>query len=283
MVLRLMQISVFTSSETAFLVNSSIIETQNGIIVVDAQFLVSEAQKLKQQIEQLGKPLLAVIVTHPHPDHFNGVGILCENLETPIYATQSTLDDIKTIEAGKRAFWKQTYGDDYPDSTTLPNQIVRSKEELVIDGVNLVIDDLGAGESSDIMVIYLPSTKALIASDLLYHKVHPWLAEGRSTAWVEQIEYVKNTYSAAEIVYAGHGSEGNLDALDGQREYIQFFYQLVRDRITSDGALVDDAKAHIKETMQTRYPNYPLEFLIEMNIDGIVNELIDGKEVTYHE
>jgi glyoxylase-like metal-dependent hydrolase (beta-lactamase superfamily II) len=277
-----MQISIFTSPEPAFLVNSFIIETQNGIIVIDAQFLVSEAQKLKQHIEQLGKPLLAVIVTHPHPDHFNGVGILCENLEIPIYATQSTLDDIKAIEAGKREFWKQTYGDDYPDFTMLPNRIVSSKEALIIDGVNLMIDDLGAGESSDITVIYVPSQKALIASDLLYHNVHPWLAEGRSKAWVEQIEYVKNTYGAAEIVYAGHGSEGNLDALDGQQKYIQFFYQLVRDRFTYDG-VSDDAKAQIKETMQTRYPNYPLEFLIEMNIDGIVNELIDEKEVTDHE
>jgi len=277
-----MQISVFTSPEPAFLVNSFIIETQNGVIVVDAQFLVSEARKLKQRIEQVGKPLLAVIVTHPHPDHFNGVGILCENLEVPIYATQSTLDDITAIEARKREFWKQTYGNDYPDFTILPNRMVNSKEDLVIDGVNLVIDDLGAGESSDITVIYVPSQKALIASDLLYHNVHPWLAEGRSKAWVEQIEYVKNTYGATEIVYAGHGSEGNLDALDGQREYIQFFYQLVRDRFTSDG-VSDDAKAHIKDTMLTRYPNYPLEFLIEMNIDGIVNELIDEKEVTDHE
>ena len=63
--------------------------------------------------------------------------------------------------------------------------------------------------------------------------------------------------------------------LDKQREYIQSFYELVRDRFTSDGIL-DEAKVQIKEVMQTRYPDYPLEFLIEMNIDGIVNELKRG-------
>lgn len=268
-----MQLSVFKSPELAFLVNSFIIETQKGVIVIDTQFLISEARKLKQEVEKLGKPLLGVVVTHPHPDHFNGVGILCENLEIPIYATQSTIDDIKAIEAEKREFWKQTYGDDYPDFTTLPNRIVRSKEELVIDGVNLVIDDLGAGESADITVIYLPSEKILIASDLLYHNVHPWLAEGRSKAWVEQISYVKNTYAEAEIVYAGHGSEGDLDALDGQLEYIQFFQELVGNHLLSDGDLTDAAKAQIKQTMQTRYPGYPLEFLIEMNSNGVAKEL----------
>jgi glyoxylase-like metal-dependent hydrolase (beta-lactamase superfamily II) len=72
-------------------------------------------------------------------------------------------------------------------------------------------------ESSDITVIYLPSEKVLIASDVLYHKVHPWLAESRSKVWVQQIEYVKSTYTEAEIVYAGHGTEGILDALPENR------------------------------------------------------------------
>ncbi|MEM7773128.1 MAG: MBL fold metallo-hydrolase [Cyanobacteria bacterium P01_A01_bin.37] len=269
-----MKITVFKSPEPALLVNSFIIETQNGIVVIDTQFLVSEARKLKQEVEKRGKPLLGVVVTHPHPDHFNGVGILCENLEVPIYATQATLDGITEIEAGKREFWKQTYGDDYPDSTTLPNRIVRSKEELVIDGVSMVIDDLGAGESSDITVIYLPSEKALIASDLLYHNVHPWLAESRSKAWVKQIEYVKSTYVEAEVVYAGHGSEGNLDTLNEQIEYIQFFQGLVGKHLKADRELGDVAKAQIKQTMQTHYPGYPLEFLIEMNADAVSKELV---------
>jgi glyoxylase-like metal-dependent hydrolase (beta-lactamase superfamily II) len=270
-----MQIHVFTSPEPAFLVNSFILETQNGVVVIDAQFLVSEARKLKQKVEQLGKPLLGVIVTHPHPDHFNGVSILCENLDVPIYATQSTLDGIQAVEASKREFWKQTYGDDYPDSTTFPNRIVSSKQKLIIDGVNLVIDDLGAGEASDITVIYLPTEQVLIASDLLYHRVHPWLAESRSNAWIEQINYVKTTYADAEIVYAGHGSEGSLQALDQQLEYIRFFQALVDENLTATGAIEGNAKAQIKQTMQTRYPGYPLEFLIEMNIDGVAKELGD--------
>ncbi len=268
-----MRLSVYSSPEPAFLVNSFIIETQNGVIVIDTQFLVSQALKLQHEVENLGKPMLGVIVTHPHPDHFNGVSLLCKNLDIPIYATQSTLDEIKAVEATKRKFWKQTYGDDYPDSTTFPNQIVESKEELVIDGVTLTIDDLGAGESSDITVIYLPSEKTLIASDLLYHKVHPWLAESRSKAWIEQIGYVKKTYADAEVVHAGHGSEGRLDALDEQLEYIRFFRELVGNHLLPNEDLVDDAKAQIKKIMQNRYSGYPLEFLIEMNIDGIAKEL----------
>ncbi len=268
-----MQLSVYSSPEPAFFVNSFILETENGVIVIDTQFLVSQAIKLQQAIEKLGKPILAVIITHPHPDHFNGTSILCENLDIPIYSTRSTLEEIKAIEAPKREFWKQSYGDDYPNSTLLPNKLVRSKEALTIDGVEIVIDDLGAGESSDITVIYLPAEKVLIASDLLYNKVHPWLAESRSQAWMEQIRYVKSAYADAEVVYAGHGTEGDLKALDEQLEYIQSFQALVSSHLTPDGLLASNAKEQIKHTMQARYPGYPLEFLIEMNADGVAKEL----------
>lgn len=268
-----MQLSVYSSPEPAFFVNSFIIETENGVIVIDTQFLVSQALKLQAEVKKLDKPILAIIITHPHPDHFNGTSILCESLDIPIYSTQATLEEIKAIEAPKREFWKQSYGDDYPDSTRLPNRVIKSKEALVIDGMKLLVDDLGAGESSDITVIYLPDEKILIASDLLYHKAHPWLAESRSQAWIEQIEYVKTTYADAEIVYAGHGPEGTLAALDQQLEYIQFFQELVSNHLTPDGVLADKAREQIKQAVQTQYPGYPLEFLIEMNVDGIVKEL----------
>ncbi|MEB3213707.1 MAG: hypothetical protein VKL39_20330 [Leptolyngbyaceae bacterium] len=114
----------------------------------------------------------------------------------------------------------------------------------------------------------------MIASDLLYHKVHPWLAEGRSQAWLEQLDYVKSTYAEAEIIFAGHGAESNLQALDEQREYIHFFQNTVGSHLTSNGEWVNDAKAQIKQIMQNRYPGYPLEFLIEMNIDGVAKEII---------
>jgi glyoxylase-like metal-dependent hydrolase (beta-lactamase superfamily II) len=268
----MIQLSVYSSPEPAFLVNSFIVETQSGVIVIDTQFLVSQALKLQHEVEKLGKPILGVIVTHPHPDHFNGTSILCKDRDIPIYATQSTLDGIKAVEAAKRDFWKQTYGADYPDSTTFPNQIVQSKE-LVIDGVQLIIDDLGAGESSDITVIYLLTEKLLIASDLLYHKVHPWLAESRSQGWIDQIDYVKKTYAEAKIVYAGHGAAGTLATLDEQLEYISFFRELVNNHLSNQG-IADGAKAQLKQIMQNRYPGYPLEFLIEMNIDGVAKELV---------
>jgi glyoxylase-like metal-dependent hydrolase (beta-lactamase superfamily II) len=81
-------VHVFRSAESAFFVNSFIIETESGLVLVDTQFLTSSARHLCDAIRAHGKPLLAVFITHPHPDHFNGTAeIVHEWPGLPIYAT----------------------------------------------------------------------------------------------------------------------------------------------------------------------------------------------------
>src|SRR5919109_3780818 len=58
------QIHNYTSSGLAP-VNSWIIETKNGVVVVDTQRQFSEAKKLLNEVEKINKPILGVIITHP--------------------------------------------------------------------------------------------------------------------------------------------------------------------------------------------------------------------------
>ncbi len=266
-------IHTYAASPEAFLVNSFLIEADHGVVVVDTQFLVTPAKALKQKVIDLGKPLLGVIITHPHPDHYNGTAIVLDGLDSiPIYATQATYDGVKETEAIKREFWTPTYQDEYPKSTLLPTEIIKPGEPLILDGVRLVIDDLGAGEASDITVIYLPEQRQLIASDLVYYRVHPWLAEGRSQRWLEQLDLVKKRYADTVQMFNGHGESSTLQGLDEQIDYITSFQDLV-DKYRQ-GDVIDEAqKSEIRKLMLAKYPTYPLDFLIEMNVDGIAKEL----------
>ena len=58
------QIHNYTSSGLAP-VNSWIIETKNGVVVVDTQRQFSEAKNLLNEVEKINKPILGVIITHP--------------------------------------------------------------------------------------------------------------------------------------------------------------------------------------------------------------------------
>ena len=172
----------FVSSEAGFAVNSWLVPTTQGIVVIDTQFTVGEAAKLAQAVNKTGRRLEAIIITHPHPDHYNGTCQLLELARVPVYATQSTIDGIRATAESKRAQWKPTYGKEYPEGTCLPDHAVPSGSALTIDGLNFQFSDYGLGEASNESILRVPEIRAAFVGDLIYNEVHSWLAEGRSAA-----------------------------------------------------------------------------------------------------
>eukprot|EP01039_Chlorochromonas_danica_P011839 gene11839-13352_t len=181
-------IHTYTSTPDKFFVNSFIVEGETGLVLIDTQFLLSSARELADRIASLGKPLEAVIITHPHPDHFNGLPVILERFgPLPTYANKPTIDGIATTQPAKRAAWTPVYGKDYPATGALPDHELGPDSVFTAAGVEFRVVDLGPGESSDITVIHIPAADALIASDLIYNRCHPWLAEHRIDQWLDQL------------------------------------------------------------------------------------------------
>lgn len=270
-------VHTFASPPDAFFVNSYWFETDAGIVVVDAQFLVSQARLLRERIVAAGKPLAAVVVTHSHPDHFNGVGVLLEGADegVPVYATQETRDGIAAIEAQKRAEWKPVHGADYPDATLLPDRIVASGGSITVGGLDLRFDDVGPGESLNQTLVTVAGTGTLFCGDLIYNRVHPWLVEGRSSAWLEQLGSVLKNHAKIERVYPGHGEPTSLLGLNEHLGYVNTFQSLVRAGMERSGAIGDEGRAAIKAEVEARFPDRPLAMLLDPNIDGVAAELAD--------
>lgn len=264
---------VYSAPQGAFMVNSFLLEGEDSVVIIDAQFLVSSARELREQLRAIGKPLAALVVTHPHPDHYNGAATLLDGLgDIPILATEATNSGIRATAEEKRAFWTPSYGADYPQIFRYPNRIIRSGETIAFGDVVLTIEDIGPGESTNNVVIYGSEGSELFASDLLYSGCHPWLAEGRSALWLEQLDEVERRFRDATRVHAGHGASGDLRLIDMQRAYIEGFRAAVQLRM--DGAaLAEGGKVSIHEEVVRRYRGYPLEFLIDFNTDAMVQEI----------
>ena len=64
------------SGEKGIFVNGYLVETANGVVVIDSALTVSESKALKEELDSINKPLLAVLLTHPHPDHVAAVTYL---------------------------------------------------------------------------------------------------------------------------------------------------------------------------------------------------------------
>ncbi len=267
------QVHVYTSSPEAFFVNSFIIEGERSLVLIDTQFVLSEATKLVSQMKELEKSLAAILITHPHPDHFNGLGtVLAAYPETPVYATQLTASGMRATAEAKRDYWTPIIGADYPQSFAWPNATVQDGDRLNIEDMEFLIHDFGPTECSDNTAIALPQIDAVVISDLVYNRVHPWLAEGRSGLWLAALSSARDKFGEANVLYAGHGVAGPTSIMNEQADYINTVREIVADSLEG-GALADSAKAKAGQRVRSLYPDYPLEAIIDLNLDCIAKEL----------
>jgi glyoxylase-like metal-dependent hydrolase (beta-lactamase superfamily II) len=297
------QIHNYTSSGLAP-VNSWIIETKDGVVVIDAQRQLSEGKKVLNEVQKINKPILGIIITHPHPDHINGAAALLNGTSNvPIYSTQSTFDIMKNDTGGYIALSKQLLPhNEYSDQTVLPNRIVKSGENITIDGITYHFEDLGLGEASDMTLIYLPLQKIMFTGDVVNNHMHPFFAgavspESRShiSEWIKQIDYLRHNYPDAKILFPGHGQSGAARTLlDEQLNYLNTFRSLVEQQMQSPAAeeevvggdrsaanITQEGKTIIKSELQRLYPDYnpvaTLPNMLDYNIDAVAKEISQEK------
>jgi glyoxylase-like metal-dependent hydrolase (beta-lactamase superfamily II) len=267
----------FVSNEQGFAVNSWLVPTQHGIVVIDTQFTVTEADQLVKTVIQTGRPLQAIIITHPHPDHYNGICQLLQLAHVPVYATQATIDGIRFTAESKRTQWKPTYGKDYPDTTCIPDHAVPIGGSVRVDGVELQFRDYGPGEALGESITLVPTLHAVFVGDLIYNQVHPWLAEGRSIQWLAQLDRLAKDIPADWILYPGHGAAGGVAVIDAQRRYITELRSATRAKLGPSG-LTSDSSKEIVGDMRARYPGWPLEMLIPISVEAVAKEPSETRE-----
>ncbi|MBI4004829.1 MBL fold metallo-hydrolase [Candidatus Roizmanbacteria bacterium] len=93
-------------------VNAYIVELSNGVVVVDSLISMSDSKTLREKIESLNKPLLAVIITHSHPDHYAGLKQIVVNSNAPIIATEGVDAVIRRDDAVKNQIVGPMLGDE---------------------------------------------------------------------------------------------------------------------------------------------------------------------------
>ena len=260
------------SSEQDFAVNSWLVPTSHGIVVIDTQFTVAEANKLVEGMTRTRRPLEAIIITHPHPDHYNGTCQLLQFARVPVYATQATIDGIRASAESKRARWKPTYGKDYPDTTCVPDHVAPRSGSVRIDGLEFQFRDYGPGEALGESITLVPALHAAFVGDLIYNQVHPWLAEGRSAQWLAQLDRLTKDMPADWTVYPGHGPSAGVAVIDAQRQYIIDFRAAIQAQLGPSG-LAPDSTKRIVEGVRARHPGWPLEMLVPINAGAVAKEL----------
>ncbi|HEY8728565.1 MAG TPA: MBL fold metallo-hydrolase [Acidothermaceae bacterium] len=246
-------------------VNSYLVHGPDGIVVVDAQLTVSDARKVRAAVDNTGKPLAGVVVTHAHPDHYAGAAILLAGLEVPLVSTQAVAGIIRRDDATKNDVVGPMMGQEWPEVRRFPDHLVASGDAIELGGIRLVAEDMGPGESPADSVWSI-GDHSLFIGDLAYHGMHAYLADGFGREWLQTLRRLDEMLPADAVLYVGHGEPAGKELLDGQRRYVETFLAAVdeyRDEPEAARQLAVVAWMHELE------PSDRLQFLMELSIEPV--------------
>ncbi|MEV3869694.1 MBL fold metallo-hydrolase [Streptomyces sp. NPDC049906] len=223
-------------------VTTHLIETPHRLIAVDAQFALQYAQEVVAYAGTLGKPLDRVVISHAHPDHFQGAG----RFGAPVHALAAVRDGIVAQGDGR-----DPSGTVIPVADITPTRIIEPGAE-VIDGVRLEFAALSGGEATDELVVRLPEQGVLIAHDLVFHRTHLFVGNNDLAGWRAALDALA-AEPGYDTVLPGHG-------LPAGREV---FTEMVQYLADARELLGDDGEAYKKAILE-RYPDWRAPALIDI-------------------
>ena len=269
-------IHTYRAAEAGLYVNSYLVEAESGVVVVDTNLLVSDIEALRARLRALNKPLLAILVTHPHPDHFNGVFGLVQDKEVPVYAAASVARVIEEIAEAKREQWSPTYGAEWPATTYYPDSPLADGARVRFGELTFTVRELGPAESqADSYFLVAADGYAPVAftGDLAFHGTHPYTADGHSAGWLAALDRLAGELVGVSTLYPGHGDPAGPDVLAEQRRYLLYYRELVRRLSGGHATVPPSARAELDAAMQAFLPGAPLTWMIGLGADAVAGEL----------
>jgi glyoxylase-like metal-dependent hydrolase (beta-lactamase superfamily II) len=263
------RIGKFTSDKRAYSTHSYWIEGPTGLVLIDTQFLPSDAAKFVDLAERsTGKKVVLAVVLHPNPDKFNGVATL-QARGIKVVTSQQVLDLIPAVHKIRLGWFYDDFKPDYPKDAPRPESIGTQTTELVAGGVPIRLHVLGgAGCSGAHLVAQVDD--ALFVGDLLASKGHAWMELALFDEWLKRLDEVASL--KPKIIYPGRGDTGNETLIEANRNYLQTVRRIVLAEQPS-GELGFFKRRAIKAQITDAFPGYEWDAFVWESLPDIWRKL----------
>jgi len=200
---------VFFSDESGFEVASVIVTGETDAALIDAQWTLSNAHRVIAEILETGKHLKTIYITHAHPDHYFGLGTIAEAFpEARVVALPLVAHVINKQFFGKIEHWEKVIGVmNVPRKTAQIESLTENYFEL--EGERIEIIPEVTGDMKYNTVVWIPSIRTLVGSDVLFNQAHPFTCEltvQERQQWIGDIERLEKL--DAEVIIPGHQKPG---------------------------------------------------------------------------
>lgn len=253
---------VFLSSDEndGFGVTSTIIYGEQDAILVDAQFTLANAHRLVADLMELKRDLKTIYLTHLHPDHYLGLEVIKSVFpDATVVAYKKAADDINNAYDFKIEYWGNTILKS--NGANVKFEVERLEDDTIyLEDQEIKILGILCGDCVDIAPLWIPSTRTLVASDLVFSGCHVWVADMRTPdllkGWLETLDKLEALQ--ADTIIPGHSSFPALtlspSAIGFTRQYILDFFKQLKSASDADA---------LKCAMERIYPGLPVKICLE--------------------
>ena len=259
---------VFTADPQGGLVDSTVILGEENAVLIDAQFTASNASTLADVIAATGKRLETIFITHMHPDHHLGLGVIMDRFPDAKVVTHAAIQP-GIAAAAQGMLDNMSAG--APEGAFATRVVIPEALEvdhILLEGERLEVLDPMHGDTDLISAVHIPVLDTLVAADFVYADTYAWTAENttpeRANAWLDSLDELESI--SAGTVVPGHRvatSPNDVTGIQQTRAYVTQW----RDALGAASS-AEELKALMMEGNADRQFDFALDVAVDSVFPG---------------
>ena len=235
-----------TPENQGMMCNITVIDTARGLVVVDTGASVQIGEmSIRQLRKQFRKPVVALINTHYHGDHWLGNHAYADAFgdTLPIYAHAATIDAVRGMQGN---LWR-TLMEQWTNQATMGTRIVAPTRALThgqtldFDDVHLRMHHFGTIHTPGDLCVEVVQDKTMLVGDVAMDRRIANMDDGSYAGSLKAFDALEAT--ASNIYVPGHGRPGQA-VVAWNRELFAGIYETCLQCV-SDGLSLDEAKPRV--------------------------------------
>ncbi|MEV4449390.1 MBL fold metallo-hydrolase [Streptomyces mirabilis] len=214
--------------------STTLIHGERNAVLVDPPLTIEQARRVGDWVEQSGKHLEHIFITHGHGDHWFGSGPLVERFPgAVVLAGEDSIRLMRQQSSAefRKAQWDSLFPGQIPPTPVLAQPV--PPQGFLLEGNVLRSVEVGHSDTDGTTVLHVPSIGLVVAGDVVYNGVHAYLSEsadGGRAKWLQALDAVERL--APRHVVCGHKNKALPDSpatIEETRQYIRDADRLLKE------------------------------------------------------